>query len=454
MIEVINIKLYIISFLKKWFGPFTKQELKRYLFLGVIFGFIIGTYWTIRPLKDALFGTIVGKGSLLALAKIVSMLILFPVVIFYGKMVERFSRINMFYIMGCVYAVALILWSLFFALPAVGLSNSVASPLRISGWLWYVFVESFGSLMVALFWAFTTDISDSKSSRYGFPVIVLIGQVGGMIFPKFLSKIPIWLGTTSAPIVGICSVFLVGVMLLIMLFARVIPKSEWEDSGTEVKVGKKIEKTGFLGGLKLLLSNKYLLGIFFVLAAFEIVAAFIDFNFKNMVIGAFTSDVQRNIYLSNWGSAVNTVSFLCLLFGINNIQRWIGIRFSLALVPFIIGIFISFFYLYPQLDTLFWLVVGAKGLHYAFNGPTLKQLYVPTTTGVKYKAQSWIETFGSRSAKASSSVVNLGKDALSSNLYLLILTCISFGIIGVWVFVALFLGKRYNKAIEEAKPVC
>ena len=73
---------------------------------------------------------------------------------------------------------------------------------------------------------------------------------------------------------------------------------------------------------------------------------------------------------------------------------------------------------------------------------------------MKYKAQSWIETFGSRSAKASSSVINLGKDVLSSNMYLLILTSISFGIIGVWVFVALFLGKRYNKAIEEAKPVC
>ena len=96
------------SFLKKWFGPFTKEELKKYVILGIIFAFIVGTYWTIKPLKDALFSSIVGKGSWLAAAKIVSMVLLFPIVAFYGKMIKRFSRNRLFYLMGILYAILFI----------------------------------------------------------------------------------------------------------------------------------------------------------------------------------------------------------------------------------------------------------------------------------------------------------------------------------------------------------
>ena len=36
------------------FGDFDKEELKKFLLLGLIFGLIIGIYWTLRPMKDAI----------------------------------------------------------------------------------------------------------------------------------------------------------------------------------------------------------------------------------------------------------------------------------------------------------------------------------------------------------------------------------------------------------------
>ena len=33
-------------------------------------------------------------------------------------------------------------------------------------------------------------------------------------------------------------------------------------------------------------------------------------------------------------------------------------------------------------------MVGSKAINYALNGPALKQLYIPTTTDVRFKAQA------------------------------------------------------------------
>jgi ATP:ADP antiporter, AAA family len=444
----------ISSLLKKWFGPFTKDELKKYLFLGLILAVVIGTYWTMRPLKDAIFGSVVGKGKWLAWAKIVSMLTLFPVVVFYGKMVDRFQRHRLFYFLCTLYGVLMIFWGIFFALPGIGLANSVTDPFRISGWLWYVFVESFGSLVVALFWAFAADISDPKSARYGFPVILLIAQLGGILGPKMLKHVPSLLGsTTTAPLVGFLSIFIFSIAILIMIFMRVTPKDQLKSYKAAEQVETHKEEPGFLDGLKLLLSHGYLFGIFIIISVFEVVATFFDFNFKTLVMETYASDVARNFYLQDFASMVNTVAFFCILFGVNNIQRWLGVRFTLALMPFIIGGAVFMFMVYPELSVLYWIVVGAKAINYALNGPTIKQLYIPTTEDAKYKSQAWIETFGSRGAKGGASAINSLKDALGA-FYLMLTVYISFGILVLWFFVALYLGRKYNTAIKEKRVVC
>ncbi len=440
------------NLLKKWFGDFTKEEFKKYCLLGLIFAFIIGIYWTLRPLKDAIFGSVVGGGSMLALAKIVSLVLLFPVVAIYGKLLHRFPRNHMIYLMGTFYLVLMIFWGIIFALPGIGLTNTIASPWRISGWLWYVFVESFGSLMVALFWAFTTDISDHKSAKYGFPLILLIGQLGGIFAPKYLTKLPQFWGTTNAPLVALLSIFMLCATALVAIFMHVIPQKEMAGFSAANKNDR--EEPGFFDGLKLLFSHKYLIGIFAVLLFFEIIATFLDFNFKIKVIALLNSDVARGAYLGDFASTVNLVTFLCILFGINNIQRWLGLRTALALIPLLIGVAVVMLKFSDNLQVLLWLVVGAKAVQYALNGPSLKQLYIPTTQDVKYKSQAWIETFGSRIGKGSASMINYLHDALGAHLYLALLFYVSLGLLATWFYLALALSKEYNKAISENRVVC
>ncbi|PKN03249.1 hypothetical protein CVU75_03160, partial [Candidatus Dependentiae bacterium HGW-Dependentiae-1] len=173
-----------------------------------------------------------------------------------------------------------------------------------------------------------------------------------------------------------------------------------------------------------------------------------------MVIAHFNSAQAANAYLGTYASAVNAMTFVCLALGINNITRWLGIRTSLALVPLIVGGAVGIFFVYPQLSALFAIMVGAKAINYALNQPSLKQLYIPTTENAKYKSQAWIETFGSRSAKAAASFLNMSKNLIGSQAYFVLFALLSISSIVGWFLIALYLAHVYTCAIAEKRVVC
>ncbi len=451
------------TFLQEWFGHFSYQELKKYTLLGIIFSCIIGIYWTLRPLKDALFMSMVGAKTYVPLAKITSLFMLLPLIIFYSKLLDRFSRHRMIYVMVLIYATIITCFGLLFLHPTIGLANKVVDPTRLLGWFWYVFVESYGSLMVALFWSFATDITDQEGARRGFPFVIMIGQAGSIIGPLCLTPLaaPKWFGS-SAYVVLLCAAVLLLIIPLVALFMKIVPRSSLQGYKPAHEYDENHHKAGFMEGLFLLLRQPYLLGIFAIVAMYEIIVTIIDFNFKTLVEANVADEWARTLYLGDYAIWVNIVAFGSLVLGASNIQRRLGLKASLVIMPFIIGAAIVAFYVNPSIQVLFWLMVGAKGFNYSLNNPAQKQLYVPTSHEVKYKSQAWIETFGSRSSKAAGSGFNLfrttligwlGLEAGVSAYMFLSLSC-SMGLLVAWFFIAKYLGNAYQKAVQEKKVVC
>jgi AAA family ATP:ADP antiporter len=461
---IVGLTLLFIEPLRRMFyGNFTKEELQKFLILGTTFAFVIGIYWTLRPMKDAIFMSMVGKDNI-PWAKLLSLCVLFPLVIIYSKLVDKFPRHRMLYVMALIYAAATLLFGYMLMHPTIGLPNKTVDAGRILGWAWYVFVESYGSLMVALFWAFSTDITSPESAKRGFSMVTMIGQMGAILGPLLLTPLagPQYWGS-SAPVVLVTGGLVLMVIVMVKIFMTVTPKSQLMGytGAVAAKTSGHESEPGFLEGLRLLLSNGYLLGIFAVITIYEIIVTIIDFRFKYLVGEATVDDSSRTLYLGDYAVWVNFVSFVCLLLGVSNIQRHLGLRFSLALMPFIIGGAILTFYTSPIVGVVFWIMVGAKAFNYALNGPAMKQLYVPTSQDVKYKSQAWIETFGSRSSKAAGSGINLLQGPFINMfgpagiaLHIAVSTYFSLGLLFAWFFVALFLGKTYDKAVKEEKLVC
>jgi AAA family ATP:ADP antiporter len=103
-----------------------------------------------------------------------------------------------------------------------------------------------------------------------------------------------------------------------------------------------------------------------------------------------------------------------------------------------------------------WVVAGAliiiKGLSYALNNPAKEMMYLPTTKDVRFKAKGWIDMFGSRSSKATGAMVT---DFFSNSMPNLLAygTLISFGLVGVWVLVAMFVGTTFKRLTDNNQVV-
>ncbi|MEI6628332.1 MAG: Npt1/Npt2 family nucleotide transporter, partial [Alphaproteobacteria bacterium] len=218
---------------------------------------------------------------------------------------------------------------------------------------------------------------------------------------------------------------------------------------------------GFLEGLKLLVSNRYLIGIFMVQFIYEFIVTIFDYNFKLAAATQF-SGVELSNYLSIYASSVNIVSLSYLLLGVSNITRYLGIGVSLALMPVIVGLALFSFLTLDSITFLFGLMVGSKAINYALNGPSLKQLYIPTTTDVRFKAQAWIETFGSRASKEAGSLFNMLLKPMQSIFgevagkghYLILSGAAGFPLVVFWFVLAIYLGKKFNNAIKEKHTIC
>ncbi|MDD5072559.1 MAG: Npt1/Npt2 family nucleotide transporter [Candidatus Omnitrophica bacterium] len=457
----------IKRFLAKWYGNFTREELIRALLLGAAFALIIGTYWTLRPLKDALFKTcIIGEGchkdaSPLALAKMISVAVLIPVVMLYSRLVDRFKRQSLFYVIGGVLICGLLIFSFLFNHPTLGLDNKVASSGRLLGWAWYVFVEAYGSLLIALFWAYASDSIDAESAKKSFFLIVMFGQFGGIIGPQS-TDLPVYFGFRNcAPLIVLCAVNTAIVVLIIRQFALRLSRQVVPVPAEKMHLpdNKKGGGASFIEGLRLLVTDKYLFGIFLVISFYEIIVTIFDFNFKRLAFQSAVGDVSTARLLGDFGTAVNSVSFICLALGIGNVQRKLGMKMALCAMPFIIGMMVIGFKLSPSVSILFWIMVAGKALNYALNSPSLKQLYIPTSEAAKYKAQAWIEMFGSRSAKACGSGVNAllkvfqaraGGAVAGFAMYVTFASSFSVVLLVFWFFVALSLSKEYDRRV---KPV-
>lgn len=435
-----------------------RQELKKFIFLAAIFGLIIGVYWTLRPVKDSAFGSIVG-GDYLPWAKILSTFVTFVIVLVYARLVDMFPRHKVFYGIVSTYAVLAGIFAWYFMDPCVGFANTVTSPTRFIGWAFYVWVESFGSLIVALFWAITTDITAPESAKRGFPIIAMFGQLGNIFGPYILNTRMLGL-SHSGPIVGICAGLMLLIVSLFFFFVNTIPAAEMQGyhSGEHAE-----SEPGFFEGLKLLLSHGYLLGLFFIVSVYELIITILDNHFKQAVFKEYVSEGLRNAYLSDYAVWVGIIATVCIFLGINNITRYLGIGISLILTPLLVGLAVVWIKFNPfSITSAFWIMTCSKAVNYALNGPSLKLLYIPTSKDTKYKAQSWIEMFGSRASKGAASGVNVFRPVFFAKYgpteglmaFLTFTSVVSCGLIAVWLFVALYAAKTYNKAIKDDSIVC
>jgi AAA family ATP:ADP antiporter len=122
-------------------------------------------------MKDPVFVSTVGM-EYQPIAKVFSVLITLFVVCIYDFLTSLVSKPILFYIVSGFYGITFMIIAALLSDSDIGLENKNKSPQRLLGWIAYVTIESYGSLMVALFWSFTNSIMDLEQAKGAYGLII------------------------------------------------------------------------------------------------------------------------------------------------------------------------------------------------------------------------------------------------------------------------------------------
>lgn len=452
----------LIDYLNRFYG-IQRSDLKKFIFLGLIFAFTIGIYWMLSPLRDSIFCTMCSVLNI-PLVKWASLIFSVPIAMCYSIIVDRYPRHYVFYILCAFYIFFGLFFAYFLLHETYGLSSSNLTKTIVDGreiichrqvlsqilaWALYIYVESFGALMVILFWGFAADTTKPESAKSGFSFIAMGAQLGGIIGPLIISLFVQKTGEAILLIWVVLAIFLLA--CFIYIFMNSVSQSQLEGY-QENKNNLASNETGFLEGFNLLVSQPYLLGIFAIIATCEVISTVFDYKLR-LVAQSLYAGRELTLYFSNFGMWVNIIGFLCLVLGVNKIGIRIGVQKSLLILPVLVGLTIFTIYFNTRLAFLWVANVALRAFNYAFNQPIKEQLYIPTTKDTKYKAKACTELFASRSAKAFGSSINFILKFVSEQTFLLVSSCFSLGLVGVWIWAALYVGNKYQSAINHNKTV-
>jgi AAA family ATP:ADP antiporter len=449
------------SFLKSRVGNYTTEELKKFSFLGFIFIFTIAVYWFLRTGKDGIFNTIVGF-EMQPIAKFASMFFMFPLTIFYGFLVDKFPKHRVFYALAAIYSVGSCIFAVLLSHETLGITNTIADNWRLVGWAYYLFVESFGSIMVVLFWTYAADITSPEAGKRWFPFLSFMAQFGQLIgsavnagyFGTYMIKSKLL----------ICSIAILGIAFMMYIFKTIIPEDQLRSYNDGVKETKKA-KVSQWESLKLIVSQPYLLGVFLSITIFEVINTLFDFKFKglvadNIALQGFTgiaAGEMKTQMMDEWvgkmGVYAAILAIVTYLLGLGNIGRKVGLTASLITLPIILIAISLMIGISHSLWIAFAANVVAKGINYVLYQPSKEQLYIPVSKDAKYKSKALIDTIGSRFSKSLGSGVNLIK-AYSPAIFPFISLFSCLGLCGIWIMISIYLGKKYNEAVAKNSVVC
>jgi len=427
-----------------------RDEAIKFVRLAVIFAFTIGVYWVINPTKDVVFVHTVGR-DYLPYAKIFSIIFLVPLLLLYGQVVDLFSRHRVFYVLCAVYSVICLLFGFLMLHPVIGLANTQVGAWRLLGWFWYAFIESFGSIIVALLWSFASDVSTPESAKRGFSIIALGAQIGGFLGPLLFHRSADAWGPIPFAFIGSAGIVCIG--FSIFYFMKVTPESQLVGFHQEPHKVEEKKQVGFFEGLSLIFSHPYLCGIVAIVMLYESVFVIIEFHLKTLASEIYPQVNLLNGFLFKCALYANGIALLCLVLGAGAVGRWLGLRRTLLLLPFLVLIGVGVLAFHFTLTTVLGVYVAIRGLNYALNQPAKEQLYVPTSRESKYKAKAWIDVFGSRLAKSIGSSVHILRPVLQSQ-FVMVSSVISCGLVGLWIFSAVFVGKAHAQAVKGDKELC
>lgn len=436
------------------------HELRAILVSFVYLFCLMASYYTMRPLRDALASEVASEdlkflwtGTFVAstLAAVV-----------FGWVVSRYK------ISSClpwVYGFFIINIGIFYLLMEaypLGSPETMTSPI-LNAWpivlgevkvstvvacVYYVWLSVFNMFVVSVFWSFLADRYTKDQSKRLFGFVAAGGSAGAALGPLATAAIVTDLGVENMLLIS--AIILSITLFCIRDLTRHTEGGHAEDTQNNAKVGGSA-----LSGFKTLFSDPYLMA----LAVFVMLYTFISTIFYvaqvDLVRAAFETREERYAVNAIVDGVVNSLAIFTQMFVTSRIAgRW-GLVFLLACMPaFMIFAFFSLS-AFPVLMMILSLQVVRRAGNYALTRPGREMLWTVVDRDRKYKAKNVIDNSVYRGADLINIWIENG--LRSAGFGLAQIALVGSGVAAAWCGVSIYLGKTAEKRKSEhpeavAKP--
>lgn len=446
-------------------------ERLKVLFLSGVFFSIIASYTIIKELKDSLFIDIVGGKEYVPFAKLLMIIGLIPIVLFYSKLVDTVRRYQLLCFFAYLYSIVGFLCAAVVAYYGVGAENTSHSLVYwVFGWMYFFYVESFSPFVLGVFWAFLSSITSPEGAKKNYGTLISWSKIGGMLTSGLAwillahnnGHYGLGMSDTAVHLVlmFLSALLLLAIPLIVKVMMKKVPgrylhgyEAAYQFEKHLSKSGEEAE-TGMWTGLKFLIKNPYVFGIFASVFFYEVVNSVLSYMRLGIAQNSSDGTVSgASCFLFKIVFITHFVGFIISWFGTRAVVTRLGERLSLMVMPLLIGFLLLYLILSSSPNALIAAFVVLRAVYYAFSQPVTESLYIPTVKTMKFKSKAWIDTFGKKFARGFGSTFNIMIAHLAGAGLALFQGIFFSGIISIWLVVSYFLGKRYQRAVRRGEVI-
>jgi len=306
----------------------------------------------------------------------------------------------------------------------------------------YVWVSVFSLFHLSVFWSLMSDTFDQEQAKRLFAIIAAGASLGAILGSA--------IATLFAKMVGVDMLMLIasiGLLLVIPLAFYMYSVKENLLGNSDVHADFSQAKLGghWWSGFKTVLTNPYFMSIAVFLVLYTFIGSFIYFAQKNML--AEFSRAERTQILGGIDWIINMLTFGIAFLATSRIVRHFGMPTTLAILPVFVLVALLILAFAPILTILLALQIARRSGNYAITKPAREMLFTEVSQEDRFKAKPVIDIVLYRggdwvSSMAFAALTGLGLGMVGVSL-------VGAGIAAVWACVGLWLGRKYDKKVQE-----
>ena len=408
-----------------------KPEETRALWLSFLFFFVVlAGYYVIRPIRDN-----IGANNFENLWWMFTVVLLTMIAAnaLFSAIVARMPRRRFIPIAYRFFILNLIIFFVLMRFAPPGKQPWVDG-------CFFVWVSVFNLFATAVFWSFMTDLFTTEQGKRLFGFIAVGGSLGGMLGPIITASLVHYVS------VGVLLLICAAMLEIAAQCVRFFPaefREQPQAATAEKPIGGNIWDS-----VTHIFRSPYLFALVLFIFIYTLTNTWAYFQQADLTQHQLTDKSARTAFFGKLDFSVNTLTVLIQLCLTSRLLKWFGVGFTLVLMPALSGLgFLAIGYA-PILIVLAVFQVVRRATGFALLRPAREILFTVLRREDKYKAKSFIDTFGYRAGDQVGAWSYKGLHDLGLDVR--ITSYLAVPLVAFWCGLSLWLGRR-QVALADAR---